>query len=114
MRGKDEVSKHLPELRTGLKDESPHVRIAAAEALGVHGTDADAQAVMPLLVDLADATKSNAYASIHALNAISAMGKKALPWKARILASTGVDGKAPERVRTEYGPKLLKRLGEVL
>ncbi len=114
MRGKDEVAKHQPELRAALKDESLHVRIAAAEALGLYGTDQDFKTSMAVLVQLADATKSNAYAAIHALNAVSAMGSKAAPWKGEILALTGVDSVAPERVRTEYTPKLLKRFGETL
>ena len=114
MRGKDEVAKHQPELRAALKDPSLHVRIAAAEALGLYGTDQDFKTSMAVLLELADATKSNAYAAIHALNAVSALGLKAAPWKGEMLALTGVDSVAPERVRTEYTPKLLKRLGETL
>ena len=114
MRGKDEVAKHQPELRAALKDQSVHVRIASAEALGLYGTDADFKTSMAVLVELADATKSNAYAAIHALNAVSALGAKAAPWKDEIEALKGVDSGAPERVRTEYAARLVKRLGETL
>jgi uncharacterized sulfatase len=101
-------------LRKCLTDSSPHVRIAAAEALGRYGTEQDLQTVVPLLLDLANAPKSGAYAAIHALNAIDALGPKALPWKARILALPTEDPAAPARVATEYTPKLIKRIRETL
>jgi uncharacterized sulfatase len=114
MRGKDEVSKMREPLRERLADSSPHVRIAAAEALGRYGAEQDVQTVMPALLDLANAPKSGAYAAIHALNAIDSLGPKALPWKAQILAAPAVDPASPERVRTEYTAKLIKRMGETL
>jgi uncharacterized sulfatase len=114
MRGKDEVAKLQTLLRKSLSDSSPHVRIAAAEALGLHGTEQDIQTVVPLLLELANAPKSGSYAAIHALNAIDALGPKTLPWKAQILALPTVDPASPERVRTEYTAKLLKRMGESL
>jgi len=114
MRGKDEVAKLQTPLRKSLADSSPHVRIAAAEALGLHGTEQDLQTVMPLLLELVNAPKSGSYAAIHALNAIDTLGAKALPWKSQILALPSVDPASPERVRTEYTEKLLKRIGETL
>jgi len=114
MRGRDEVAKLRNSLHSRLADSSVYVRIAAAEALGLHGAERDLQTVMPVLLELADAQKSNAYAAIQALNTISALGPKARPWKTQILALTAVDATAPERVRTEYGPKLLKRMSETL
>jgi len=114
MRGKDEVAKLQTQLRAALSDSSPHVRIAAAEALGRYGTEEDVKTVMPLLLGLADAPKSGSYAAIHALNAIDSLGAKALPWKAQILAVVTVDPASPERVRTEYTSKLIKRMGETL
>lgn len=114
MRGKDEVAKLQTQLRAALSDSSPHVRIAAAEALGRYGTEDDVKTVMPLLLGLADAPKSGSYAAIHALNAIDSLGAKALPWKAQILAVATVDPASPERVRTEYTAKLIKRMGETL
>jgi uncharacterized sulfatase len=114
MRGKDEVAKLQTQLRAALSDSSPHVRIAAAEALGRYGTEEDVKTVMPLLLGLADAPKSGSYAAIHALNAIDSLGAKALPWKAQILAVAAVDPASPERVRTEYTAKLIKRMGETL
>jgi uncharacterized sulfatase len=114
MRGRDEVAKLETPIRKSLGDSSPHVRIAAAEALGLHGTEQDVQTVMPILMELANAQKSGAYSAIHALNAIDSLGPKALPWKDQILALPTIDSAAPERVGVEYVPKLLKRFGETL
>ena len=114
IRGKDEVAKLRTPVRRSLTDSSPHVRIAAAEALGLHGTEQDIQTVVPLLLELADSPKHGSYVAIHALNAIDALGPKALPWKSQILALPTVDPASPERVRTEYTAKLLKRIGESL
>ncbi len=114
MRGKDEVSKLIAPVRKALADASPHVRIAAAEALGCYGTPQDLPPSMEVLLALADAPKSSAYIAIHALNAISALGAKAQPWKSKILALGTVDPSSPERVRTEYAARLVKRFGEVL
>lgn len=114
MRGKDEVTKLQTQLRKSLTDPSPHVRIAAAEALGLHGTDQDLQTVVPMLLELANAPKSGAYSAIHALNAINTLGPKALPWKTQILALPTKDSAAPERVGAEYTENLLKRISETL
>jgi HEAT repeats len=95
MRGKDEVAKLQTPLRKSLADSSPHVRIAAAEALGLHGTEQDLQTVVPLLLELANAPKSGSYAAIHALNAIDTLGPKARPWKPQILA-------LPETIRRTH------------
>lgn len=114
MRGKHEVNKLQTQLRSSLTDNSPHVRIAAAEALGLYGTDEDVQTVMPLLLVLANPVESGAYSAIHALNAIDSLGPKALPWKTQILALPQIDPAAPERVGSEYVPKLLKRISETL
>jgi uncharacterized sulfatase len=114
MRGKDEVTKLQGPLRKCLADDSPHVRIPAAEALGLYGTERDIQTVMPLLLELANSPRHGSYAAIHALNAIDSLAQKALPWKAQILALPTVDPASPERIRTEYTAKLLKRMGETL
>ncbi len=114
MRGKDEVTKLQGPLRKCLADDSPHVRIPAAEALGLYGTERDIQTVMPLLLELANSPRHGSYAAIHALNAIDSLAQKAPPWKAQILALPTVDPASPERIRTEYTAKLLKRMGETL
>ena len=113
MRGADEVKKAQPALRKSLNDPSPHVRIAAAEALGRYD-DAEIQKVVPLLIQHANAPLMGVYVAIQALNAIDALGKKAAPWKAEIAAMKEVDPKAPARVSVEYTKRLIERLNETL
>ena len=114
IRGADEVQKSAAALRKALDDRAPSVRIAAAEALGRYGTEADLERVVPLLIALANAPEHGSYVSIHALNAIDALGKKASRWKEQILAIPAVDEKSPARVNKEYTTNLLNRLKQTL
>ena len=57
-------------LHQALQDESPYVRIAAAEALGRYGDKIDVGKAVPVLLELAAADKNGIYASMYALNAL--------------------------------------------
>ena len=114
MRGADEVQKVRPALEKSLEDPSPHVRIAAAEALGRYGSEEDLRTVVPLLIKLSNSPEVGSYVAIHALNAIDALGKKAALWKKEIAAVPAVDPKSPARVNTEYTTRLLERLKQTL
>ena len=78
-RGKAGVRHRASELRTALRDESPYVRAAAAEALGRHGGDEDCTAALPVLLDLADVKRHGIYVSVAALNALDALDRRAEP-----------------------------------
>ena len=108
MRGSGEVAKTKPALRKALSDESPAVRIAAAEALGHYGSDDDLKQAMTALAPLCNPAEHGPYVGMLALNAVDSLGTKAKPWVAEILALPDTAPKAPERVRTEY----MKRLRE--
>lgn len=114
IRGKEEAEKCQAALKTAMADASPHVRIAAAEALGKYGSAGDLSAALSLLIDFADSVKHNSYIALHALNAIDALGKKAAPFKDRIAALPTVDPKSPARVNREYTTNLVNRLKETL
>jgi uncharacterized sulfatase len=114
IRGGPEVRNAHASLRKALSDDSPHVRIAAAEALGKHGSDDDLKAALDLLIRLADSEKNNSYIAIHALNAIDALGTKAAPLKNQIASLPTVDPKSPARVNTEYTVKLVNWLKTTL
>jgi hypothetical protein len=90
-----------------MTDPSAHVRIAAAEALGQYGTDEDLQDSLALLISVADSVKNGTYVALYALNAIDALGKKAVPLKAQIAALTTFDPKSPARVNSEYTTKMV-------
>jgi arylsulfatase A-like enzyme len=110
IRGAEEVHKTHPSLEKRMQDSSPHVRIAAAEALGKYGSEEDLKAALAVLIELADSVKNNSYIAMHALNAIDALGKKAAPLKDQLTGLTTVDPKSPARVNQEYTTRLVNRL----
>ena len=86
MRGEKIVAKHRDALHSALNDKADSVRIAAAEALGVHGNDADVKAALPVLVKLADPRKNDVHVCLAALNALDEMGTKVTPVLDEILS----------------------------
>lgn len=79
MRGPACVEANRAALQAALQDESPSVRIAAAQALAQHGKPADRGLALPVLQALAPPDRNGAYTSILALNAIAALGPLAAP-----------------------------------
>jgi arylsulfatase A-like enzyme len=110
IRGSEEVRKTHESLTRAMTDSSPHVRIAAAEALGKYGSDEDLKAALAVLIELADSVRNHSYVAMHALNAIDALGKKAAPLKDQLAGLTYVDPKSPARVNEEYTTRLVNRL----
>jgi uncharacterized sulfatase len=68
-----------------LNDESPSVRVVAAEALATYGGKDDAHAGLKILLVHADAKKNSLYVSLAALNAIDRLGEKARPIAKEVL-----------------------------
>jgi uncharacterized sulfatase len=110
MRGEKTVAGHAEALTKALSDSSPAVRIAAGEALGRFGVDGALKAAMDALVPLCHPVQSGAYAAVEALNAVEAIGERARPWIAQILAMPDEDPNAPQRARSEY----IRRMREML
>jgi arylsulfatase A-like enzyme len=79
IRGADAVKRSSGLLRGALKDTSPIVRIAAAEALATHGGAGDRADALPVLRELASPAQNGAYVSLLALNAIDRLGPVAAP-----------------------------------
>lgn len=77
MRGKTAVELAHKELCTALTDESPSVRIVAAQALGQYGSQADLGKALPVLLELASCEKNSVYVSLMALNAIDYLDGRA-------------------------------------
>jgi len=86
MREKEAVKQTRNKLLEALSDESPSVRVIAAEALGRYGTDADAAKALEVLLELADIEKNSAFVSMLAVNAIDAMDERAGSARDRIAA----------------------------
>jgi uncharacterized sulfatase len=109
MRGEAAVLEARDELVNQLADGDLAPRIAAAEALGRYGSDADATRALSELVAMAPVTKNGPYLSMMALNAIDSMGTRAKQAEAEIAAmpvnAAGVPGKF-----SAYIPNLLKSI----
>ncbi len=105
-RGVESLSKRLEQ---ALGDESPYVRIAAAEALGRYGTDAQSAKALAVLVELAPADKNGLYTSMAALNAIDYMDDRAASAKAAVAAMPREAPDAGRRYRA-YVPNLINKI----
>jgi uncharacterized sulfatase len=86
MRQKQAVRKTRKTLLEALSDDSPSVRVIAAEALGRYGKDADAAKALDVLLELANIENNSAFVAMLAMNAIDAMDERAAPAKDRIAA----------------------------
>lgn len=99
IRGEESVTANRGTLRRLLEDESEVVRIAAAEALGRYGTDADAREALEVLLEYADPEKHGIYLATLAMNAIDYMDERAASARQRIAALPDFDPTADPRLR---------------
>jgi arylsulfatase A-like enzyme len=109
MRGADAVAASHGALERALKDESPYVRVPAAEALGRYGTASDVELALPVLLEAADVRNHGAYAAIAALNAIDALGPRAAAARGAVRALPRTDPASPDRAN-EYVPRLIQTI----
>ncbi len=112
MRGEAAVQECRAALHTALDDEDSCVRIAAAEALGRFGDEADVQIVAPLLIDLANAARHGPYVATMALNVIDHVGQAARPWLDAIRALPEEDPTLDNRVQYGIAALLEKIIGD--
>ncbi len=68
-RGKAAIKESKAELRTAMKDDSPYVRLVAAEAVARYGDAGGLEPALAVLLDIAD-TETNGYAALEAVNAL--------------------------------------------
>jgi uncharacterized sulfatase len=106
MRGKDAVAEQKAALDKSLADESPNVRIIAAEALGRYGSPADAKKAIAVLLDLASPEKTGPFVSLLASNGLDALGEKIRPLKETINALPREAPGVPDRV-AQYSGRLI-------
>jgi arylsulfatase A-like enzyme len=109
MRGKEAVSGAHDGLTALLQDPADAPRIAAAEALGRYGSDADTTAALKVLMALAPMDQTSLYTSMMALNAIDAMGDRAAPVRNEV-AKLPVTRPGLPRKLAEYVPQLIKSI----
>jgi uncharacterized sulfatase len=109
MRGELGVSEARRDLQSALKDESPWLRIVAAEALGRFGTAVDAEEALAVLVELGPIDRNGVFVSMAALNALESLGDKANP-AADAIRKFPAQGEVPDARYNSYVPRLLERL----
>jgi arylsulfatase A-like enzyme len=109
MRGQKAVEATRGRLSKALADESPYVRIVAAQALGQYGKEEDLRAALPVLVQLADPGKNSIYVAIPALNVLNDLGRKASGTLAAIKAMPVRDDSVPQRM-AGYAPRLIEKI----
>ena len=113
VRGAAAVQSALPALRRLLQDESPSVRIAAADVLARFGDPGDLPAALEALVVAADPLKQGTFSSIEALNVLDDLGPIARPVHDRIAALPRENPATPTRVRS-YPQRLITKTLEDL
>jgi arylsulfatase A-like enzyme len=109
MRGGKAVEATRSGLTRALTDESPYVRIAAAQALGQYGNDADLRVALPALAQLAPLGKNSVYVSLSALNALDDLGGRAAGALETIKGLSGTDASVVERMQS-YVPRLIESI----
>ena len=105
VRGEKGVGLRRAELKSALRDGSPHVRVAAAEALGRYGADDDCRAALDVLLDHADVKRNGIYVSVAALNALDALDRRAAPIRDGIAALPESDPAVIDKMK-DYVPRL--------
>jgi arylsulfatase A-like enzyme len=113
MRGESGVSASRDELLAALKDSSPYVRVAAAEALGRYGVESDVKPALATLVELGPIDTNGVFVSMAALNAIDSLGSKAAS-AADAIKAFPKNGKVPDGRFGSYVPRLLQDLDNSL
>jgi uncharacterized sulfatase len=97
IRGQQAVSAGAGDLRKLLTDESPSVRVAAAEALATWGETADVRLGVEALLQLADARRSGYLVAVAAMNALDHLPEQSRPPRSVLLelptTATGVNAR---------------------
>lgn len=112
IRGERAVAAGGEPLRRLLADESPSVRLAAAEALARFGAASDRAPAVARITDLMSPLSAGAYVAIEALNVLDACGAPVVePLRARIGALPPYDPQAPKRANV-YVARLVDHLSQ--
>ena len=108
MRGEPGVTAGRDHLHKSLRDETPYVRLAAAEALGRYGNPQDLTAALPVLVDAASLQRNSPYVAMVALNALDAMDERAAK-VAEAIDALPRDAPSTKGRMSAYVPNLVKK-----
>lgn len=109
MRGTGAVTGDLALLRRALSDPSPHVRIVAAQALGLHGPESDLAPALAVLRELAPPDKNGVFVAMSALSAIEALGPRAQSLH-RMVGALKTEAGSPDARFNSYLPRLIANI----
>lgn len=102
------VAEYREELLQRLEDDSPSVRVMAAEALGKYGTPADLKRILPVLVSAADLEQSDLYTAIAAWNALDELDDKAASVRDKLAELPESWDGVPQKLKS-YIPRLKEK-----
>ena len=109
-RGEGAVREARDELLAALEDDSPHVAIAAARALGLHGAAPDRRRAVDRLLELAPWTEEgDVFVSLAALNTLDHLDAEASPALETIRALPRTGGASPHARYDGYVKRLLDK-----
>ncbi len=109
VRGTAAVNGRLRDLETLLADASPSVAIAAARAIGEHGDEDERGEALETLKRFCSPVGNGPFVALEALNAIDALGARAIPLQNYVRQLPKTDPAAPDRVNTYVG-RLVERI----
>ncbi len=110
-RGAAAVVAHEAALGKALQDSSASVRIAAAEALGLHGSETSRAAALGVLRGLASPGENGVLVSMAALSAIEALGERARSLH-EMVGKLNPKGPSPHERFNVIIPRLIKNIAE--
>ena len=113
IRGKNGLRKGRKILHNALKDESPSVRIIAAESLGKFGNKKEAELAADLLIKYANPKVNGITLSMLSLNAIDYLDEKAAHHKETISKLPKIDPNADPRTRNYAGNLIGKIISDL-
>ena len=108
-RGSDAVIANKLALQAALSDESPDVRIVAAQSLAMHGDGPVRDFALRTLGELISPEKNGVLTSMAALAAVEALGKLASSLHSQV-AGLSPNGKAPDKRYESYVPRLIENI----
>ena len=112
MRGTGAVQAGREQLLKLRTDDSPSVRVIAAQALGQFGSQEDARSSLPVLLSAADWSKNSLYVSMLALNALDALDDRAQSIRDKI-AALPKNGEGSRRLNAYVGNLIDKTLADL-
>lgn len=109
MRGKAAVLGNEAGLRAALRDNSPYVRIVAAQALAQHSEGDVRTAALKVLGELAPPEENGVLVSMSALAAIEALGERAASLH-DLIRQLDANGPSPDARYNSYVPRLIQNI----